>query len=95
MPYCLRFQLYNRYPQPHYQLLSADTLIDEEPHYKQGKVYRLRLIGSSDDITTWPEFIVVKTSSQPQQQTTLVEVFVVLLSEYEQFVEPFQLWELN
>ena len=95
MPYCLRFLLYNRWPQPHYRPLGTDTPIDEQFQYQQGKVYRLRLAGSTDDKTTWPEFVVLKVTNQPQQQATLVEVFIVLLSEYKQFVEPFQTWELN
>ena len=95
MFYYLRFLLYNRYPQPHYKLLGADTLVDEMPVYQQGKVYRLRLVGSMDDITTWPEFIVMRTTSRVEQQTTLIEVFMVLLSEYEQFVKSLQRWELN
>ena len=91
MAYLLRFLLYNRWPQPHYSPLRADTLVDETPRYEQGRVYRIRLAGSTDDKATWPEFIVIKITSQ----ATLVEVYLVLLSEYEQFVEPFQEWELN
>ena len=91
MPYALRFMLYNRWPQPHYKPLGIDTPVDEATIYEQGKVYCLRMAGSTDDKTTWPEFVVIRISSQ----ATLVEVFVVLLSEYEQFVEPFGEWELN
>ena len=95
MKYTLRFLLYNRHPQPHYQPLGADMLVDEEPRYEPSKVYQLQLVGSTDDSSTWPEFVVIRTISQVQQQTWLTEVFVVLLSEQEQFVEPFQSWELN
>ena len=95
MPYSLRFLLYNRWPQPHYKPLGVDTPISEELQYEQGKVYRLRLAGSTDDKTTWPEFVVIKLVNQPQQQTKPMEVFIMLLSEYEQFVEPPQTWELN
>ena len=95
MNYTLRLMLYNRWPQPHYKPLGSDTLVDEDPPYEQGKVYRLRLAVSTNEVATWPKFVVIKTVVQPEQQTTLVEVFIVLLSEYEQFVEPFQAWELN
>lgn len=91
MTYSLRFLFYNRWPQPHYKPLGIDTLVDEQPHYEQGKVYRLRLVGSTDEVATWPEFVVIRIDSQ----ATLVQVFIVLLSECEQFVEPFQEWELN
>ena len=66
MLHSLLFLLYNRYPQSHYQPLGVDTLVDEEPRYGQGNVYRLRLIESTDDLSTWPEFIVMKVTSQLQ-----------------------------
>ena len=95
MTYFQRFLLYNRYPQPHYQPIGSDTLLDRRPVYEPGKVYRLRLASSTDDLITWPEFVVIKLTSQVEHQGIVVAVFVVLLSDYEQFVAPFLPWELN
>lgn len=103
MPYYLRFMSYNRWPSPSYKPLGTDSRLNTLPTYEQGKVYRLRLVSSTDEVATWPEFVVVSPPRQrlindpdhPGQSATLVEIFVVLLSKYELFVEPFQNWELN
>ena len=103
MTYYLRLMDYSRYPQPCYKRLGPDTCLTKLPDFKQGHTYRLRLAGLSDDESSWPEFVVVRPiqeqviadPARPGKAAVLVEVFVVLLSEYEQFVEPFQAWELN
>ena len=46
----LRFMVYNRCPQ--LKPLRAGTLVNEALTYEQGKVYRLRLIGSTVEVMT-------------------------------------------
>ena len=103
MTYYLRLMLYSRYPQPHYKPVWPDTSLPEQPDFGQERIHRLRLVASIDDESTWPQFVIVRPASesvinnpaQPGQAAILVEVYIVLLSEQEQFLEPFQMWELN
>ena len=103
MRYYLRLMNWCRWPQPTYRPLGPSTPLTSYPTFQQGWVYRFPLAGQVQAQFSWPEYIIIhplrrrliEDPNQPNQVATLVEVFMVLHSEYEEFVEPIDDWELK